>query len=257
MIVQWNLSKPVEGKLVANVKQPIYVLLHWKKYLLAGLKDGHLLVMDIHEGKELKRLIIDNEPIFSMVANGDTLIIGTGSGKVKLFNQHFELIAEKQVANKAIRSALVHHQHLIFGSTDHHIYVFDFKLNPVTTIAAHSETVFALASTDGYLISGSKDARIKLFDAQTYELVKSLDAHWYHVKSLDYNRANGLLVSTSMDKTLRIWNAATMELLKVIDHAKYEGHTSSVNCGLWLDENTLISCSDDRSIMAFKVAIEK
>jgi len=262
-IVEWDLSKPEEGILVVNVNQPIYALKLWKHYLLAGLKDGHLLVIDTQVGKEIKRLVMDENPIFSLAFLGDILVIGTGGGKVKLLNQNYcpdekiGIITEKQVATKAIRSIAVHNQQLFFGSTDLQIYVTDFQLNGVKTISAHEGTVFALAATHKFLISGSKDAMIKLFDLQNYELLKSVDAHWYHVKSLSYCAENGLLLSTSMDKSIRIWQPETMELLKVIDKEKYDGHTSSVNCGLWLDENTLISCSDDRSIMAFKVAIEK
>lgn len=59
-----------------------------------------------------------------------------------------------------------------------------------------------------------------------------------------------------MDKTIRLWNTDTWELIKVIDFQKHEAHTSSVNCGLWLNENIVISCSDDRSIQAFHIELK-
>jgi WD40 repeat protein len=53
----------------------------------------------------------------------------------------------------------------------------------------------------------------------------------------------------SMDKTVKIWDAKTFRLLKVIDRARHAGHGTSVNKLFWPARvNSLVSCSDDRTI---------
>jgi WD40 repeat protein len=66
---------------------------------------------------------------------------------------------------------------------------------------------------------------------------------------------NKFFASASRDKTIRIWSAETYELQKSIDKEKYDGHLNSVNKLLWLhSHNYLISGSDDRSIIIWKVS---
>jgi WD40 repeat protein len=56
-----------------------------------------------------------------------------------------------------------------------------------------------------------------------------------------------------MDKTIKIWATENFQLLKVIDKTKQNGHLSSVNKCLWMDDETLLSGSDDRTIMMWKI----
>lgn len=56
-----------------------------------------------------------------------------------------------------------------------------------------------------------------------------------------------------MDKTIKIFDSETHEPLKFIDKAKNNGHTSSVNKSLWLNQTTLISISDDKKAMQWSL----
>jgi len=56
-----------------------------------------------------------------------------------------------------------------------------------------------------------------------------------------------------MDKSVKLWDAETFRLLKVVDRARYAGHGTSVNTVCWLDDQTLISGSDDRTISVWAV----
>lgn len=78
-------------------------------------------------------------------------------------------------------------------------------------------------------------------------------AHLLHIHDLQLNADATRLLSASMDKTIKLWNTDTGELLKVIDFEKHGGHRSSVNKILWFHKNTIISCSDDRTLMCFEI----
>ena len=83
--------------------------------------------------------------------------------------------------------------------------------------------------------------------------LKSLDAHWYTIHSVKFSPSKTILASASMDKTIRLWSGKDFKLLKVIDTTKFEAHKSSVNGLIWLNDNLLISCSDDASIKCWEI----
>ena len=57
-----------------------------------------------------------------------------------------------------------------------------------------------------------------------------------------------------MDKAIKVWDAKTFKLLKVIDKARHAGHGTSVNKLLWMNyKDTLVSCSDDRTISLWDI----
>ena len=62
-----------------------------------------------------------------------------------------------------------------------------------------------------------------------------------------------LMATASRDKHIKIWED-DLTLLKVIDFEKFAGHKNSVNKLCWLaEEKILLSVSDDRSMIAWKI----
>ncbi|PIQ20460.1 MAG: hypothetical protein COW65_14840, partial [Cytophagales bacterium CG18_big_fil_WC_8_21_14_2_50_42_9] len=58
----------------------------------------------------------------------------------------------------------------------------------------------------------------------------------------------------SMDKSIKVWHAQSFKLLKVIDKARHAGHGTSVNKLFWSDrQNSLVSCSDDRTVSVWNL----
>ncbi len=256
LLVKWDLDFPEDGLLVANTEQPIYSIASNKQNVLLGLKNGTIYVLNTETLNEEKQLLIANNPIFCIANYKDSFLIGTESGVLYLMNSEFKIIGKKQISSKALRSLHVHNEQIYAGSTDNFMYCLDIHFNTLHPPIEHLDTVFSIEYTDKHIVTGCKDARIRVFEAETLQLIKMIDAHWYHVKSIAKNPTQPILISTSMDKTIRLWNTKTWELLKVIDFQKHEAHTSSVNCGLWLNENIVISCSDDRSIQAFHIELK-
>ena len=95
---------------------------------------------------------------------------------------------------------------------------------------------------------GGRDAKIWLTDDRLH-IHKKMDAHWFSIHALAFSPDGNYLASGSMDKSIRLWDTESGELLV----HKELAHRSSVNQFIWLDRETLISCSDDTQIISWKI----
>ncbi|KAF4856807.1 Vegetative incompatibility protein HET-E-1 [Colletotrichum siamense] len=68
------------------------------------------------------------------------------------------------------------------------------------------------------LISGSRDRTVRVWLAQSGELLRTLRGHKSAVKSVAVSHDSEFIVSASQDKTVRIWSTSTGELRSVIPH---------------------------------------
>ena len=144
------------------------------------------------------------------------------------------------------------------GYSDNKIRVYsmiDWELQH--EIDAHKISVFTVQYSPDfrYLISGSRDAHLKVWDVKNgYSLKESIVAHMFAINHLVYSPDGKHFVTCSMDKSIKVWDAETFTLLKVIDKARHAGHGTSVNKLLWSSHNNLlVSGSDDRSISIWDI----
>ncbi len=116
----------------------------------------------------------------------------------------------------------------------------------VRTLVGHSDSVNAVAlSADGkYLISGSDDKTLKVWNWQTGEELRTLNGHSSSVKALALTPDGKYVISGSGDRTLKVWNWQTGEELRTLN-----GHSSSVNAiALTPDGKYVISGSWDNTL---------
>jgi WD40 repeat protein len=167
------------------------------------------------------------------------------------------------LSNQSLRSIAysISRQELAIGGSDAQIYLLDaltFELKH-TIAGAHANSVFSLAySPDGqWLLSGSRDAHLKVWDVNTWQVHLAHPAHWFTINAIAYHPNGSLFATASRDKTIKIWDAYTFELRKVIDTIRHGGHVNSVNDLLWTQfDNELVSAGDDRSLMIWNVETE-
>lgn len=263
MIVRWDMKNPQEGELIAKLPNSVYAL-HYhaqSNLLLAGHNYDGLHFLDWENKKELASLHVTNAAIFDIQAHGNTIFVACGDGSVA--GVDLEKLAvtnrNKHSENKA-RTLAVHAERgeLAVGYSDHFIRVFDLD-----TLAlkhewqAHLNSVFTLRySPDGnFLFSGSRDARLKVWDVQAgYLQAAEVVAHMYAINHLEFSPDAKHFVTCSLDKSIKVWDTGGLQLLKVIDKARHAGHGTSVNKLLWTSfESQLLSASDDRSISAWQI----
>jgi WD40 repeat protein len=104
------------------------------------------------------------------------------------------------------------------------------------------------------MISGGRDAYLKIWSMDNFSLLQSIPAHNYAIYSISFSPDRKYFATASRDKTVKIWNADTFEVLVRLDKENFEGHKNSVNKVLWMENNFLISAGDDRAIIIWEVA---
>lgn len=125
------------------------------------------------------------------------------------------------------------------GCHDGSVYVLDPSTGDVVTFGTHDGPVSCCRfSPDGsFLISGSKDATLSVYDVVARELCGIFRGHQSPVTCLVILPNGRHVVSGSQDRTLLIWDRETMEPIKTL-----RGHDRGVLCSsLSVDGSRLAS----------------
>lgn len=111
---------------------------------------------------------------------------------------------------------------------------------------AHSECVYTIQYIGNYLVSGSRDRSLRIWDLETQRLVRRpLLGHTASVLCLQFdNRENeDIIISGSSDTDVILWQFSTGKLITKIPQA----HRESV-LNLKFDSRFLVTCSKDKTI---------
>jgi WD40 repeat protein len=258
MVVHWNLTDPEEGTVIAKLPHSVYALhyLREESLLVAGHNYEGIHFVDVQLKKEVKSLKMTAAAIFDIQSFGRNLFVATGDGVVTVVDhEHLQILKKLSHAEKSARSMAVNavRRELAVAYSDNYIRIFDldtFQLK--LEWEAHTSSVFTLAYTPDHkvLFSGSRDARLKIWDADAgYLQIGEIVAHMYAINHIVFSPNGKHFVTCSMDKSIKVWDAEEMKLLKVIDKARHAGHGTSVNKLLWSSfSNQLVSASDDRTL---------
>jgi WD40 repeat protein len=257
-VVEWDLEKPDEGKLISRLNEPVYSLfLHEEsQQLWIGTGPGNIHVIDLVSQKELKNLAIHTLGVFDLKLNQGFIYAAGGDGCIsKTDVVTFETVLVKKCSDKSARSLVFHPEKnfLAAGFSDYSIQFLSDTLAQFDGVKdAHANSVFSLAFTqDGkYLLSGGRDAMLKIWRFEpSLSLEKEIAAHNLHVQFISVQPEGNYFITGSMDKTIKVWDADTFELLKVVDKARNNAHANSVNKLSWIDETRFVSIGDDKVMM--------
>ena len=123
---------------------------------------------------------------------------------------------------------------------------------PMFVLSCHTDVVNSLAfSLDGvFLISGSYDTTVNLWDIQTGGVIKTFSGHTRFVLSVSISLDCTVIASGSVDNTIRLWDVQTGECCCVI-----KGHNNEVNSVKFSPTNPklLISASHDNTVRQWGV----
>jgi WD40 repeat protein len=266
MVALWDLEKPGLGQLVARLPNSIYAR-HYLKgpdLLVAGHNYDGIHLLDWKEKKELRSIQLTASAIFDIDSFGHDLFVASGDGAVTVIDQETWAIREKLThSQKSARALAVNPVlgELAVGYSDYAIRIFGLEdLRLKYEWFGHQNSVFALAYTSDFktLLSGSRDARLKAWDAsQGYRQAGEVAAHLYAINHIAFSPDGKHFVTCSLDKSIKVWKADELKLLKVIDKARHAGHGTSVNKLLWTSfKDQLVSASDDRTIGVWEIFFE-
>jgi len=266
MVAAWDLLNPETGTLIAKLPNSVYALCHVadNDVLVAGHNYDGIHLLDWKNKKEIGSLQLTKAAIFDIQSHQQFLFVATGDGNLlKVDSKSLIVTQQTQTTDKSARTISINHDsgELAVGYSDHCIRVFDLDTMTLKHAwTAHNNSVFTLRfSPNGkYLYSGSRDARLKVWDAQkAYIQVEEVVAHLYAINHLDFSPDGKHFVTCSMDKSVKVWESEKIRLLKVIDRARHAGHGTSVNKVLWTAfHDQVISGSDDRTISVWSINFE-
>lgn len=263
MVVLWDLNDPENGQLIARLPNSIYSMHYDRKadVLVAGHNYDGIHVLDWKNKTEIGSLQLTKAAIFDIQQAEEDILIADGDGVVTLADiRSMRIIRQVKASEKNARTIARNPAtgDVAVGFSDHYIRVFDENLGMKMEWAAHGNSIFTLKYTPDqrFLISGSRDARLKVWDvAAGYRQVGEIVAHMYAINHLDFSPDGKHFVTCSMDKSIKVWDLEELKLLKVIDKARHAGHGTSVNKLLWTP-NLLLSASDDRSVSAWNIELQ-
>ncbi|HBH22697.1 MAG TPA: hypothetical protein DDY13_04660 [Cytophagales bacterium] len=262
LIAEWDIEKPGEGTLLAKLDGSSYTALFERNRNKLIVAQNHLGVhlIDLDSRKHEKSIQLSTCPFYSLLTDGNLLFAGGGNGIIYMLDlTTYELKHQFKLSDKSCRTLAKHPTEPIIaaGYSDNNIYVISLKTHEVYPIKeAHRNSVFCLSfSPDGkYLISGGRDAHLNIWSTDDWSLHENIVAHMYTINFIEFAKDGRHFATASKDKTIKIWDAGSFQLLKVIDKPRHGGHGNSVNKLLWKKrERQLVSCSDDRSAMVWRL----
>lgn len=126
----------------------------------------------------------------------------------------------------------------------------DFKLR--CELVGHSLDVRAVCGGPGYLISGSRDKTVRIWQQEGFAYREGvvLKDHSNYVSAVCYLEAEDWICSASNDSTVQIYRAGELK-----PFLKLEGHSSTVSClAAGLGPRTIITGSWDKTARIWEVA---
>jgi WD40 repeat protein len=266
MVAMWDLEHPGTGRLVARLANSVYAL-HYhpaSNLVVVGHNYEGIHLLNWEERSEVGSRKITDSAIFDIQSLGHHLFVATGDGRViKVDCRTLAVVHETQRSQKSARTIAVRNDgaEIAVGYSDNYIRVLDASdLSLRREWEAHTSSVFTLRydASGKRLFSGSRDARLKVWDAASgYVLAQEVIAHLYAINHLDLSPDGKHFVTCSMDRSVKVWQAEEVRLLKVIDRARHAGHGTSVNKVLWTPfHDQVLSASDDRTISVWNINFE-
>lgn len=253
LIVRWDPLNSADGTVVAQVPEPIYSLEVLNgKTLLAGGQSGDLYVID---SGNPRRLMAHEKGIFCILQVGNEFLSAGGDGQLIRWSNDFEITHTAELSAKSIRRVIEFDTGFFTAGSDGMVHELNRDCQIQQSWKIHDSSVFSLIwiSKQASLISAGRDAQLKFHSPFGGETKADIPAHLLHIHDLKLSPDGKLFASASMDKTIKLWDPETLKLLKVIDAHKFGIHTSSVNALVWLEDNILISASDDRSLGVWQI----
>jgi F-box and WD-40 domain protein 1/11 len=111
---------------------------------------------------------------------------------------------------------------------------------------AHTECVYTIQYSGNYLVSGSRDKTVRIWNIETQRLaIPPLMGHSASVLCLQFDSSpeEDIVVSGGSDCHVLLWKFSTGELIRKLERA----HSESV-LNLRFDRDHLITCSKDKTI---------
>ena len=253
----WNLnSNELSHKLVKHFKCPANLFIIKNDSILVSVgNDSLILFWDWKNNKIVKEIDADEWTLNSALVTKDesTLVVGTGLSNIVAYDlteytQLFKFASSGTAYGIAVKSDKTQ---IVCGTSLDKICFFDWKTQEsISTHDSNSGIVqcLELSQNDKYLIFGTRNNFIKIWDYEKKVEIHSFNSHNNWVRSL-ICLDNQYLISCSADKTIKIFN-----LEKKTEIMTIEGNDGFVNgMSLSMDKQLLSTVTSASSLKIWKI----
>ncbi len=258
-VTRWLISKGIQDNFAINLGQSVYSIefINSKSQLVVGLSTGSIHVFDLELKKEIKHFTQHIKPVFAIKSNEfkSQLYIGDADGNLSVWNsEKLELMIYLPLDCGKIRNISVSENGDLFvlSCQDGTTRIFESThFNEIITFDSHkggATTAHFHPLNQDLLLTGGKDALLKMWDWKSMVQVKSLPAHNYVIYSILFLENGEKFVTASRDKSIKIWDSETIEVLQKLDF-KVGGHRHSVNSLTKISEESFSSVGDDKKVI--------
>jgi len=216
MIVSWNLAEPDLGKIFARNEEGIFCMFYQsaKSILFCGDMKGQILAFDYPQKKIIKKWKAHQGSVFKLLYLEQGLLSVGADGILHLWDsKEYRLKQSFTLSSKSLRTIAYEPKHnkIVAAGSEGKFYFFELKNNFLDYTGqkqAHDSSIFSLAFTPShnYLLSGSRDAYIKIWNSETLELVPTEPAHLSTINDLCFSEDGSYFFSAGRDKHIKIWS---------------------------------------------------
>ncbi len=265
IVAAWDLGQHGgDARALLRVDKAVYALAAMGELnsLAVGMSDGNLHWLSLADKQAPRSLRKIAEPVYGLFFEPGRNYLWVLYGKGFLWILHMpdgKEVGFVRLSEDHLRGFLPWYEQnkLFIAASDRHILALTLDTGETEARwLAHDNSVFALARhpLGRYLLSGGRDAHLNVWDARPpYSRLESIPAHNFTVNDIAFSPDGALFATASRDKTIKIWDAERVQLLKVIDMFRHQGHRHSVNRLHWLGDGSLLSASDDRRLIRWKL----
>lgn len=181
-------------------------------FLVSASRDKSIKVWEFATGYCTKTLLGHREWVRVAVVSADGTMVASGSND--------QSIRVWDLNTKECKTEFREHDHVVEC-----VAWAPENCTPAINEAVLAENSSAGRSAGPFLVSGSRDKTIKVFDVSTGSCIISLIGHDNWVRGVLFHPGGKLLVSCADDKTLRVWDFKNRRCTKTIN-----AHEHFVTC---------------------------
>ncbi len=207
----------IEQKLVFQkqlTSQPIFGLISIELLLYFTSEDGNLRIFDLEKLEIISVIKISDQALRSIAFDGnDTIFLGSKDNRIYHYSIRNKRVTKSDEEHTLPVFSLSYdllNNRLLSGSRDAQLKVWHEGITH--NIPAHMYAInsIVIASNKSQYITASMDKSIKVWDANTYDLLAIGDSnrnegHIKSVNTLAYTSFENYLISAGDDKMIMVW----------------------------------------------------
>jgi DNA-binding beta-propeller fold protein YncE len=264
----WELATGKEVRRFPGHDKPVYSVAVTPdgKYVVSGSLDNTVRLWELETGKEVRRFTGHGDWVMNVAVTPDGKYVVSGSGDKTL--RLWELATGKEVrrfpghADWVMSVAVTPDgKYVVSGSGDGTLRLWDLAKGrlwnlvtggrEVRRFTGHDDSVRTVAVTpDGkYVVSGSLDRTVRLWELETGKEVRRFTGHEHWVNSVAVTPDGRYIVSGSWDNTARLWELATGKEVR-----RFTGHGRPVlSVAVTPDGQYVVSGSYDNTVRVWYI----